>query len=304
MRYNKLDLNLLVALDALLAEQSVSKAAEKISLSQSAMSAALKRLREFFDDDLFVTVGRKTRPTQRALELAGPLRRLLTDLQTEIIFKEPFDPVRSDRSFSIAASDYVIRVYLPLLSERMSAQAPKMRLELWPLTGSNTLEKVNEGEIDLLITLDEYLSPKLPKKRLFAEEFVAIAWTDNPELSGSLSASDYLRLGHVVVRLGVYRIKPVDEILLSEAGVMRRAEVVVGAFDQLPEYVVNTTRIATLQRRLAEKYAAFMPLRIFDVPFKIANPVMSMQWLSHSTADAAHAWFRRLVEDVITEQLS
>lgn len=296
MRFNKLDLNLLVALDALLTEESVSNAAEKIHLSQSAMSAALRRLREFFNDELFVVVGRRMRPTPLALELAVPVRRVLTDIQAEVIQREPFDPMTTERSFSIAASDYLIRVFLSGIAEKLQREAPNLRLDIWPLTGSNTLAKFAAAEIDLIISLDQNLTPDLPKADLYSEDFVVIAWDQNTEIHGPLTRDDYERLGHVVVRLGSYRMAPIDEVFISELGVNRRAEVIVGAFDHAPDFVVNTQRLATIQRRLARHFAATMPIRIHEIPFETPEVKIGMQWHRHNTADPAHHWLRDSIE--------
>lgn len=301
MRFNKLDLNLLVALDALLTEESVSKAAEKVHLSQSAMSAALRRLREFFQDELFVVVGRRMRPTPLALELAVPVRKVLTDVQAEVIQREPFDPLTTERSFSIAASDYLIRVFLSGIAENLQHEAPNLRLDIWPLTGSNTLAKFAAAEIDLIISLDQNLQNELPKVDLYSEDFVVISWDQNTAFTGSLSQQDYENLGHVVVRLGSYRMAPIDEVFISEMGIKRRAEIIVGAFDHAPDFVVNTQRLATIQRRLATHFAATMPIRIHEIPFETPRLKIGMQWHRHNTADAAHRWLRESIQKEIGE---
>lgn len=299
MRFNKLDLNLLVALDALLTEESVSRAAEKIHLSQSAMSAALRRLREFFNDELFVVVGRRMRPTPLALELAIPVQRILHEVQADVIQREPFDPKTSERLVSIAASDYAIRVFLPAITEQLQRDAPNIRLDIWPLTGTNILAKFAAGDIDLVITLDQNLQSDLPKAGLYTEDFVVIAWDQNDEISQGLTLEDYERLGHVVVQLGSYRTASIDEIFISERGIKRRAEIIVGAFDHAPDFVVKTRKIATIQRRLATRFAATMPLRIHELPFEAPTLDIGMQWHRHNTADAAHSWFRERVKDII-----
>jgi len=292
MRFKNLDLNLLVALDALLTEESVSRAAEKMNLSQSAMSAALRRMRAYFEDDLFVTVGRQTKPTALALELAEPVRRVLKEVNTDIISREPFNPSTSLRSIDIAASDYVTRVVLARFLPYLKQKAPHLRLDIWPITGSTTLTSFANGEIDLLITVEAVLNPDLPMQEIFTEDFVAISWSDNEDIGDTLTLADFARLGHVAVRLGAYRATPIDEQYVLQAGINRRIEITVGAFDLIPELVVGTPRIAMLQRRLAEHYAQTLPIRIMELPFAF-NPIMvAMQWHRHNTTDPAQSWFR------------
>jgi len=297
MRFNDLDLNLLVALDALLTEQSVSRAAERINLSQSAMSAALRRLREYFADELFVTAGRTTRPTAFAQELAEPIRRILADVQSNVIFRQPFDPRTSKRSFAIAASDYMVRVCLVEFAGALQKSAPNVQLDLWPVTGPNTLAKFTAGEIDILFTLKDLLLPDLPMVELATEDFVVVAWSENDRIGETLTLENFETLGHVMVRLGVYRATPIDESFVSGAGVRRRCEITVSAFDQIPDFVVGTQRIAMLQRRLAERYATVLPLRILDLPFWMPQVTIGMQWHRHNTSDVAHKWLRKTFID-------
>lgn len=296
MRFNNLDLNLLVALDALLTEESVSKAAQRLHLSQSAMSAALRRLREFFHDELFVIVGRRMLPTQLALELAGPVHRILSDVQCGVIQREPFDPSTTERCFKIAASDYMVRIFLSGIAEQLQRDAPRMQLDIWPLTGTNTLANFSAGEIDLIFSLEQYLQSKLPKIELYSEDFVVIAWDQNEKIAEILTLKDYERLGHVVVRLGIDRLTPIDEVFVTDAGIERRTEIVVGAFDHTPDFVVHTQRLATIQRRLAHHYAATMPLRIYELPFDTPKLKMGMQWHRHNTLDPAHRWLRESIK--------
>jgi len=194
MRFKKLDLNLLVALDALLTEGSVSRAADKMNLSQSAMSAALRRMRDYFGDELFVTIGRKTKPTALALELAEPVRRILNEINADIISREPFDPLTSQRSIAIAASDYVMRVVLTKFLPQLKQVAPNMRVDIWPITGSNTLTSFANGEIDMLISVEPILSPDLPTDELYSEDFVGIAWAENEEIGEVVTTDDFVRV--------------------------------------------------------------------------------------------------------------
>jgi len=302
MRFKRLDLNLLVALDALLTEGSVSRAADKMNLSQSAMSAALRRMRDYFGDELFVTIGRQTKPTALALELAEPVRRILNEINADIISREPFDPLTSRRSIAVAASDYVMRVVLAKFLTHLKQAAPHMRVDIWPLTGSTTLTSFANGEIDMLISVGPILNPDLPTGELYTEKFVGIAWSDNDEIGDVVTLDDFVRLGHVAVRLGSYRATAIDENFLVQAGIERRIEVTTGAFDQIPELVVGTPRIAMLQRRLALHYTQTLPIRMFELPFEVPPIRVGMQWHRHNASDSAHNWFREQLTDWVNAQ--
>lgn len=302
MRFKNLDLNLLVALDVLLAEESVSRAAEKINLSQSAMSAALQRLRDYFGDELFVTIGRKTRPTPLALELAEPVRRVLNAVSSEIISREPFDPASSERSFRLAASDYFTRVALTRFIPMLQRIAPGVRVDIWPVTGSNTLASFSRGDIDFMISVSSVLLPNLPVRTLWSEDFVCIAWTGNTELGDVLTREDFARMGHVAVRLGTLRATPIDESIVSKAGIQRRIEVIAGAFDLIPELIVGTTRIAMLQRQLADHYRKVIPIRVYELPWQVTPFEVAIQWHKHGDSDPANLWFRKTLFDWVATQ--
>jgi LysR family nod box-dependent transcriptional activator len=201
MHFRGLDLNLLVALDALITEKSISRTGEKIHLSQPATSGALARLREYFKDDLLVPVGRKMVLTPLAEELAEPVRQLL--LQTDaIIHRDPaFTPAASDRTFRLVMSDYVVATLMSQAVPEIQRQAPQIRVQvLVPGTRTDWIER---GDADLMIMPQQYLSPKHPSEPLFEDDFVCIAWAGNTAIQGhSISLRDYLRFGHVVVRFG------------------------------------------------------------------------------------------------------
>jgi len=247
---------------------------------------------DYFGDELFVTIGRKTKPTALALELAEPVRRILNEVNADIISREPFDPLTSQRSIAIAASDYVTRVVLAKFLPHLKQTAPNMRIDIWPITGSTTLTNFANGEIDMLISVEPVLSPDLPTQELFVEDFVGIAWSENSEIGATLTLDDFVRLGHVAVRLGTYRATPFDEQYVIAAGIDRRIELTVGAFDQIPELIVGTPRIATLQRRLALHFAQTLPIRLYELPFEVAPMRVGMQWHRHNASDAAQRWFR------------
>src|SRR6202167_3419974 len=196
-----LDLNLLVALDALFAEKSVSRAGERMHLSQSATSGALARLREVFRDQLLVPVGRKMVMTPVAEALVNPVRDFL--LQAEAILNNDpvFDPGSSTRKFRILMSDYVETVLLAEALPRIEQFAPSIRFEFISNVEGG-FDALDRGEIDLSISPSIRLSKEHPSEPLFEDEFTCVVWSGNRLVKSAVSLGEYLNLGHVVVRFG------------------------------------------------------------------------------------------------------
>lgn len=304
MHFRGLDLNLLVALDALITEKSISRTGEKIHLSQPATSGALGRLREYFKDDLLVPVGRKMVLTPLAEELAEPVRQLL--LQTDaIIHRNPaFTPLTSDRAFRLVMSDYVATTLMSHALPEIQRQAPQIKVQvLVPGTRTNWIER---GEADLMIMPQQYLSPNHPSEPLFEDDFVCIGWAGNTALLGrSISLRDYLRLGHVVVRFGEQQEVPAfEEKFMEHFSQARRIEVVTTGFTLVPPLIIGTTRIATLHRRLAEFSAKHLPLKILKPPVEIPSMIESVQWHTVRAADPGLRWLRGLLKACYAEAAS
>ena len=178
VRFKGLDLNLLVAFDALIELRNVSRAAERLSMSQPAMTAALNRLREYFADDLFIQNGRRMAPTVLASTLQPQVQKVLADLQNLVATSGGFDPSSSERTFRLATSDFVAAVVIAPLVETLARIAPNIRLDMSP---PNEMSKalLERGDLDLFITPEEFLSPLHPAKLLFEEDHVLVGWAGN-----------------------------------------------------------------------------------------------------------------------------
>jgi DNA-binding transcriptional LysR family regulator len=298
MNLHGFDLNLLVSLDALLTERNVTRAGRRMNLSQSAMSGALGRLRGVFQDQLLVVVGRRMILTPLAQDLVQPLRDVLLQVQSTVANKPRFDAASSERHFSIAVSDYVMSVLIVDLLRHVKVEAPQITFELRPV-GRRATEDLDGGELDFLIA-PEYLAAVHPTEVLFEDSHTCLAWNRNRRVGSSISLEEYLRLGHVIVRVGEPGFVNHDERALRRLNHKRTVEVVTPAFDLAPQLVVGTDRIATVPTRLACKYAQFLPLKLLPLPINVPPLVEKLQWHRAHSQDPAHLWLRGQLRDAVT----
>lgn len=289
MRFERLDLNLLVALDALLAERSVSLAAERICLSQSATSSALGRLRDYFNDELLVIRGRQMVLTARAEALVDPVRAVLEQIRSTIAVTPPFDPATTDRTISIMASDYSTEVLLAPALPALTAAAPHLRIEIQGINDSPT-EALDRGQVDLLMTIDYAISTDHPRRILFEDDYVVIGWSNNPAMAEEMTRERYFELSHVAVRFGKSRVPAFEEWFMRRQKQQRRVEVVAPSFLSVPGLVIGSNRIATCHRRLAQRLAGYLPLIIRELPMTIPPIREAIQWHISNNNDPAIRW--------------
>ena len=295
MRLNRLDLNLLVTLDALLTERSITRAAERIHLSQPATSGALARLREFFEDDLLVRVGAQMMPTPLGESLATPVHNILMQIQATVDRRLEFNAEESDRCFRFLLSDYTATTFMAAVVKRLSDVAPKMRLEFFAPT-NNPWEKLEQGDVDFLIMPEKVLSTEHPSYKLFDEDFVCIGCRDNPALNKPLTLKDFLDLGHVSVRFGSDRARSQDQIIFQQQkGIEPRIEIITSTFSAIPQYLTGTRRIATVYRQLAETWVNFLPLKIVPVPVDMPMISWGLQWHKYRDVDPGVQWLRKQI---------
>lgn len=292
MRLDRFDLNLLVALDALLEERNVTRAAERLHIGQSAASGALARLREFFGDELLTPVGRELRLTPVARSLVQPVRDTLLRARATLALRPDFEPATASREFTVCASDYVCTVLLAELVRVVAARAPGISLHLQGLP-RDLFDSFERGSIDLLVMPERY-SARLdhPQVHLFTDDHVCIAWSGNALLGETLSFEQYLELGHVTVRFGLPGGVAFEEWLFPLYRERRRVEASVDSFSLVPQMVAGTQRLAVVQRRLAERAARELPLRILPVPIEIPAMVEMLCWPRYLDIDPAHRWLR------------
>jgi len=289
MRLEKLDLNLLVALDVLLQERGVSLAADRLHLSQSATSGVLARLRDYFKDDLLVLNGRSMVLTPRAEKLVDPVRAVLEQIRETILIDEPFEPQTSDRTLAIMATDYVVEILMRPAIIACATEAPGITFELVPIV-EQPVEALLRGRADLLIGIDNVVSTEHPTALLYTEDFVIAGWRDNPLLAEPMTLETYGRLGHIAVRFGQHTSSYEATAAARLGSVARRVEVIAPNFMSVGGLIVGTQRIATLHRLLALRMAEYLPLKLMELPFDM-QPVRELaQWSSRRANDPAITW--------------
>ena len=300
MRFKGLDLNLLVALDALLETRSVSAAAGRLNLSQPATSAALARLRDYFGDELLVASGRRMHPTAYAETLVPLLKDSLAGLDALISNPTLFDPATSHRTFRILGSDYVTAAALVPLIERLAAEAPGVRLEIASVQ-DDAIQQLDQGKVDLLLTPENHVHPDHPAHLLWEERQVIVGWNRNPVFERPLTEEAVFAAGHIGVLMGAIRTPSFADRELAIMGKARRIEVTTGSFLAVPWLLQGTNRLAFMHERLARSVVRLFPLNWAPCPFEF--PVMR-EMVQHHRArigDAGLAWLRRMMAEVAAE---
>jgi DNA-binding transcriptional LysR family regulator len=297
MRFKNLDLNLLVALHALLTERSISRAAEKIHLSQPAASNALARLRDYFEDDLLVSSGRQLLLTPRAEELIDPVRDVLMRIDSTITTRAVFEPASETQDFTLLASDFTTTVLIPPLLAALFGEAPGVRIHLRNQT-ERPDEVLDQRKADFLIIPSQFLSKDHPSVALFEEDYVCVTWDGHARVHDRLTLDDYLSCGHVAASFtGERQGSTFDSWFMNSFDVERRVEVTAPTMAALPALVIGTDRIATVHRRVAERAQAYLPVRLWAPPIKIPRLVQMLQWHKYKNNDPAIAWMRQRLID-------
>jgi LysR family nod box-dependent transcriptional activator len=297
MRFNRLDLNLLLALDALLEEQNITRAAARVNVSQSAMSGMLARLREFFEDDLLAAVGRNMELTVLGRQLEAPVRDLILHVHATVAMRVTFDPASEKRCMKIMVSDYATEVFLNKVVARVLREAPHMTLELVPLS-DDAKEKLRRGENDFLIIPSRFVDEEHPHRVLYDDHYCAVVWEGNTQVGDTLDAATYERLDHVAPLLGRPRSVTAEELMLQELGVKRRIKVSTFDFASMAAVLVGTNLVATMHARLAMASARRLPVRVLKLPHALPALSECIQWHRYQENDPCHMWLRGVMLDV------
>jgi DNA-binding transcriptional LysR family regulator len=288
-----IDLNLLVSLDALLAESNVTRAAQRLHLTQPAVSTQLARLRQIFGDPLLIPAetGRGMTRSTRALELMEPLHLALKNLEAVVRHQPSFDPHTDHRSFVIAANDNATAVLGQRLMEQLPTLAgPGVRIAFVVADQPSMATRLERGEIDLLLGSERMVPASMKARKLFDEHFVVVQRKGHPRGTASLDLDTYCALDHVLVSTSGGSFHGFMDEHLDALGRERRVVLSVQHFTLVPELLARTDFVSTLPARFAERYRA--RLDIFDLPFEARGFTLFAAWPPRNQADPAHVWLR------------
>ncbi|WP_299753159.1 LysR family transcriptional regulator [Devosia sp.] len=295
----KFDLNLLVVFDAVMRERSVTRAAERLSISQPALSHALRRLRLAMDDELFIRTPTGMVPTPRAERLAPSIRQSL-DLLHGSLEPTQFNPWTASRTFRIAVDNYAAVLLARPLVARASEIAPQVLLDLRPVDLLNVPDGLDRGELDLALGSFAHEGERFSRKRLRRDEFVAVFRKDHPAAgSKDLSIEEFAVLRHLEVTSVQHSIASIDEAL-DQQGLTRR--IALRAPFLAAERILRTSDlVAVLPRPVADELAREGPLAVRGLFHSASSIDTVMMWPRRLDDQPAHQWLRETVQSVCKE---
>lgn len=304
MNLRKLDLNLLVIFDALMTERHVTRASERVGLSQPAFSNALSRLRGYFNDDLFVRGPDGMRPTARALELADQVHAALGAIDAALDPSQ-FDPAMARRRFTIETNDYTVSVILPGLIARLRTEAPGIDIRVTPQTG-RTLERLDAQEIDMGIGAFGDVPDRFGSLNLVKDDYVVLMCASHALASSEkLSLNAFAAADHLLVSPRGDPRGFVDDALAAK-GLTRRVVMTVNQFSVAAPLIGGTDIVATIPRRVADIYAPRFGLVLRELPVRSPSSYATVNviWHTRLGEHPANRWFRSVLTQSIENSAS
>jgi DNA-binding transcriptional LysR family regulator len=290
--FGRLDLNLLLTLDALLAEHNVTRAAERLHLSQPSVSVHLAKLRAALGDPLLLPGPRGMRPTARAEALRAPLRQALEALQRAVAAEAPFVPAQAGNRWRVAATDYgESTILLPALAALRSA-APGTRLAVLEMAPLQIARQAERGEIDLALHTRDGAPPNVRQRTLFAERYVLAGRAGHPRLQRRPTLAQFCKLEHVIVSPDGGGFSGVTDAALHERGLQRQVVLSVPHFLFVIDVLLRTDLVAMLPERLLRDHPG---LRVCAPPVPVPGYEMAMLWHERVHRDPAHRWLRERI---------
>lgn len=302
---NRFDFNLLLALDTLLSERSVTRAADRLCVTQPALSGSLQRLRQHFDDPLLLRVGREMELTPKARALIEPVRTALLHINAALETQAVFDPGTSERTFRIAMSDYCVHIYLPKVVRILAARAPQLRLMIENVFGPS-FSRLEGGDIDMVVTHGdrslfgrEGRDVDLLTADLFADSFMCVVARDHP-IGENMTKDDYLSYPHALAFFGA-NVRTVEEAEIERRGIVIKELLHVPTFAGLLQMLPGTELIATVQSKLAAQLADTQKVRVLQPPMNLGTLKETLIWHNRSDDDPGHMWLREVMKEAAAE---
>lgn len=303
MNFATFDLNLLRVLDALLSEGSTVRAAEKLNLSQSAVSGSLARLRDALGDQLFVRHGNRLVPTEFAVQIALPLHAELDRLQALLAPAPAFDPTLATGTFRISATDFFAELLMPHLARTLQKEAPGLVAQLIDVVPANYLDSLKDDRADLLLVPDQTIPAWVAKKLLFPSPFVVIARRGNPKVTdladGDTMPIDlFCDLGHVLMS-PEGNLRAMGDAALERLGRQRRVMLTVPVFSGVLRAVSESDLIALVPLQLAGRLAGQYDLIVLQPPVQVPVPQIYAYWHARQTKSPQHQFVRQIIFSIM-----
>lgn len=295
------DLNLLVAFDAILKERNITLAAQRVGLSQPAMSSALGRLRRTFNDALFVRTGRGMQPTPYAQLLAPPIQRACELIADSLLIGAAFEPATATRTFSLYMTDIGEAVFLPRLVGALARVTPGVKVRVLRVPARGAQEAMAAGEVDIAIGLFPDLKAGFFQQRLYRDEFVCVARADHPSARAPLTVKAFGEVRHAAIESAGTGHEAAVERAFARHRLHRQIGLTIPHFMALPIIIAETDLIVTVPRRLAKAFAAYPNIALLDAPIRIPSFDIKQHWHKRYHYDDANKWMRRLVADLFLE---
>ncbi len=296
MDIRQVNLNLLAALNALLARRNVTRAAAEIGLTQSAMSGELRRLRALFGDELLVRTGREYQLTPLANELVGMVADIIVSIEQTLARRLTFDPSTDERSFSIAMSDYAMIVLIEPLLRRIGRSAPGVALHIHPLEPDAISTMLRPGGMDMVISVYQEAEAEVCHVALFSDRYVCVVRADHPQVGDEMTLELFQSLPRLQWGLGTVLISSTAEQHFKELG--GPVQLTTESFALAPFLISNIDLIAVLQERLALRFKDAAGVKLLDLPVAVPDLTEVMYWSSVVDTDPAHRWLRSMILDV------
>lgn len=296
------DLNLLYVFEALWRDRSVTQAAERLGVTQAAVSGSLKRLRFDYEDKLFTLVGRRMEPTPRAVVLAPQLLDALSLVRKADVLPQRFDPGKAKRVFTLRTRDIGEVVCLPSVAMALAARAPQVQLRTVFRPLSETLTGLANGQIDLALGFLPALEADIHRRVLFRQDYVCVVRRKHPLAAGELSAKAFLDADHLLVEYSGSGHQVLEK-LLNEAGARKRIRVRLPQYLSAPHFVMNSDLVWSVPRILAHRLVEHFPLAIVDHPLPLPEFEVALYWHDRFHRDPANTWMREFVSQRIEETI-
>jgi DNA-binding transcriptional LysR family regulator len=292
MNISGFDLNLLLVFDAVLAERSISRAADRLDLSQPAVSNALARMRKATDDRLFVRLGNAMVPTPYAQGIADPIRQALTGIRIALGASQDFDPDASQRAFSIYLTDLGEAYFLPRLLERLNRIAPGVRLRTLPIPPESAEEALRNGEVDLAIGNLPDLGAGFYVQRLFRDRYVCVVRKSHPSIGERISARQFAAASHAIVTPGGWGHGIIERTLIAH-GLEQRITLRMQNFLVLASIVATTDMVAIVPHSVGSQLSRHNDVKLLPLPIAIPAFDIRQCWQERFHDDRGNRWLRQ-----------